>query len=161
MAEIISPKMSELSAEFEALQQNTKEKGERLFDAKRADLYEQSCDDIDSFVTDLERQIEAEPIGNDLTSVNILMQKQQMIETQMQIKSAQVTELESQADHLRKMTPEKTEEIEAKKALIAQKFESIIQPLEVRKNELLIKKEVFQVTLNFYSHKFTVFAIGL
>jgi len=139
--------MSELSAEFEALQQNTKEKGERLFDAKRADLYEQSCDDIDGFVTDLERQIEAEPIGNDLTSVNILMQKQQMIETQMQIKSAQVNELESQADHLRKMTPEKTEEIEAKKALIAQKFESIIQPLELRKNELLLKKEVFQVKL--------------
>lgn len=147
MADLISPKMTELASEFEALQQNTKEKGERLFDAKRADLYEQSCDDIDSFVMDLERQIETEPVGNDLTSVNILMQKQQMIETQMQIKSAQVTELESQAEHLTKMTPEKTEEIEAKKALIAQKFESIIQPLEIRKRELLMKKEVFQVKI--------------
>ena len=95
-------------------------------------------------MTDLERQIETEPVGNDLTSVNILMQKQQMIETQMQIKSAQVTELESQADHLRKMTPEKTEEIEAKKVLVAKKFESILMPLESRKKELLIKKEVFQ-----------------
>ena len=36
MAEMISPKMSDLSAEFEALQRHTKEKGERLFDAKRA-----------------------------------------------------------------------------------------------------------------------------
>ena len=144
MAEIISPKLTDLAAEFEALQRHTKEKGERLFDAKRADLYEQSCDDIDSFVHDLERQIETEPVGNDLTSVNILMQKQQMIETQMQIKSAQVTELESQADHLRKMTPEKTEEIEAKKLLVAKKFESIIAPLESRKKELLVKKEVFQ-----------------
>ena len=85
---------------FISTQENTKEKGERLFDAKRADLYEQSCDDIDSFVTDLNRQIETEPVGNDLTSVNILMQKQQMIETQMLIKSQQVTELDSQADHL-------------------------------------------------------------
>ena len=34
---------------------------------------------------DLERQMETEPVGNDLTSVNILMQKQQMIETQMQV----------------------------------------------------------------------------
>jgi hypothetical protein len=90
MADIISPKLTDLAAEFEALQRHTKEKGERLFDAKRADLYEQSCDDIDGFVMDLERQIETEPVGNDLTSVNILMQKQQMIETQMQIKSAQV-----------------------------------------------------------------------
>lgn len=144
MSEVISPKMSELGEEFEALQTNTKEKGERLFDAKRADLYEQSCDDIDSFVTELSRQIETEPIGNDLTSVNILMQKQQMIETQMQIKSQQVTELESQADHLTRMTPEKAEEIEVKKAIVNKKFESIIAPLEHRKKELEIKKEVFQ-----------------
>ena len=100
MSDTIQPKLDELSQEFDALQENTKEKGERLFDAKRADLYEQSCDDIDSLVTDLNRQIETEPVGNDLTSVNILMQKQQMIETQMLIKSQQVTELDSQADHL-------------------------------------------------------------
>jgi hypothetical protein len=30
------------------------------------------------------------------------------------------------------MTPEKTEEIEAKKALVAKKFEGIIAPLEAR-----------------------------
>ena len=144
MAELISPKINELSGEFESLQTNTKEKGERLFDAKRADLYVQSCDDIDSFVTDLSRQIETEPVGNDLTSVNILMQKQQMIETQMQIKSQQVTELESQAEHLVRMSPEKEADIERKKADVNKKFEAIIQPLEHRKKELEIKKEVFQ-----------------
>merc|ERR1711899_424581 len=109
-----------------------------------ADLYEQSCDDIDCFVKDLEEQIKNEPVGNDLTSVNILMQKQQMIETQMLIKSQQVTELDSQADHLVRMTPEKQEEIELKKIEVAKKFESIIAPLEARKKELDIKKEVFQ-----------------
>ena len=48
-----------------------KEKGERLFDAKRADLYDQSCDDIDSFARDIEAQIETEPMEElkDLTSV--------------------------------------------------------------------------------------------
>ena len=46
MAEIINPKIEELSKEFEALQKNTRDKGERIFDAKRADLYEQTCDDI-------------------------------------------------------------------------------------------------------------------
>merc|ERR1712001_168030 len=119
-------------------------KGEKLFDAKRADLYEQSCDDIDCFVKDLEEQIKNEPVGNDLTSVNILMQKQQMIETQMLIKSQQVTELDSQADHLARMTPEKQEEIDQKKEAVAKKFASIIEPLEVRKKELEVKKEVFQ-----------------
>merc|ERR1739848_653930 len=83
-------------------------------------------------------------VGNDLTSVNILMQKQQMIETQMLIKSQQVTELDSQADHLARMTPEKQEEIDQKKEAVAKKFASIIEPLEVRKKELEVKKEVFQ-----------------
>ncbi|XP_071744788.1 spectrin beta chain isoform X3 [Lepeophtheirus salmonis] len=144
MKTVISPKIDELSQEFEDLQKSTKDKGERLFDARRADLYEQSCDDIDSFVKDLEAQIQTESVGNDLTSVNILMQKQQMIETQMQVKSQQVSELENQADHLTKMTPEKTEEIEMKKKEVNQRFETIIAPLEARKKELLTKKEIFQ-----------------
>ena len=96
------------------------------------------------FLKDLEEQIKNEPVGNDLTSVNILMQKQQMIETQMLIKSQQVTELDSQADHLARMTPEKQEEIDQKKEAVAKKFASIIEPLEVRKKELEVKKEVFQ-----------------
>jgi spectrin beta len=144
MESLIQPKMEELVDQFQDLQKNTKEKGERIFDAKRADLYEQSCDDIDSFVMDLERQMETEPSGNDLTSVNILMQKQQMIETQMQVKSQQVSELESQARHLTKMEPDKKDEIDAKKAAVSEKFEKVLAPLELRKQELLMKKEIYQ-----------------
>merc|ERR1711953_736222 len=110
MAETIQPKINELGDQFEALQENTKEKGEKLFDAKRADLYEQSCDDIDDWVQNINHEMETTPVGNDLTSVNILIQKHQMIETQMRIKSEQVQELESQAEHLERMSPEKTEE---------------------------------------------------
>merc|ERR1711899_716085 len=62
----------------------------------------------------------------------------------MLIKSQQVTELDSQADHLARMTPEKQEEIDQKKEAVAKKFASIIEPLEVRKKELEVKKEVFQ-----------------
>ena len=50
MSNIIQEKLSQLSSEFDKLQTDTQEKGEKLFDAKRADLYEQSCDDIDCFV---------------------------------------------------------------------------------------------------------------
>eukprot|EP00095_Tigriopus_kingsejongensis_P000631 maker-scaffold275_size226830-snap-gene-1.25 protein:Tk00631 transcript:maker-scaffold275_size226830-snap-gene-1.25-mRNA-1 annotation:"spectrin beta chain" len=144
MANLITPKLDELEKDFEGLQRNTKDKGERIFDAKRADLYEQSCDDIDSFVMDLERQMETEPIGNDLTSVNILMQKQQMIETQMQVKSMQVSELETQAEKLVLMEPDKRNVIEAKKEEVSKKFEAVMAPLEARKRELLVKKEIFQ-----------------
>ena len=71
MNELVSPKLEDLSSLFDKLETDTQEKGERLFDAKRADLYDQSCDDIDSFARDIEAQIETEPMEElkDLTSV--------------------------------------------------------------------------------------------
>ncbi len=81
----------ELSHQFDDLERTTREKGERLFDANRQVLYEQSCDDIDTWMADLEKQIVTTSTGEDLASVNILMQKQHVIETQMAIKAQQVS----------------------------------------------------------------------
>ncbi|XP_071530660.1 spectrin beta chain isoform X5 [Panulirus ornatus] len=144
MAEMIGPKITELNQHFDALETTTKEKGERLFDANRQVLYEQTCDDIDTWMTDLEKQIEGGDTGMDLTSVNILMQKQQMIETQMAVKAKQVEQLESQADYLQRMTPEKTEEIKVMKSKVESKFESLKGPLVERNRALGKKKEAFQ-----------------
>ncbi|CAG0924866.1 unnamed protein product, partial [Notodromas monacha] len=77
LAERILPRIAEVAQRFEELEDTTKEKGERLFDANRQALYEQTCDDIDGWMTDLEKQIETDT-GSDLVSVNILMQKQQV-----------------------------------------------------------------------------------
>lgn len=119
--DIISPKMQELEDQFESLQTQTKDKGERLFDANREVLLHQTCDDIDSWMNELEKQIENTDTGTDLASVNILMQKQQMIETQMAVKAKQVTELETQAEYLQKTVPDKMEEIKEKKKSVEQR----------------------------------------
>lgn len=84
---IIQPKLSELSEQFDDLEHTTKDKGERLFDANREVLVHQTCDDIDSWMNDLEKQIESEDTGTDLASVNILMQKQQVPLLQYSFKS--------------------------------------------------------------------------
>ncbi|XP_050549982.1 spectrin beta chain isoform X5 [Spodoptera frugiperda] len=142
--EIISPKMSELQDQFENLQTTTKEKGERLFDANREVLLHQTCDDIDSWMNELEKQIENTDTGTDLASVNILMQKQQMIETQMAVKAKQVTELETQAEYLQKTVPDKMDEIKEKKKSVEQRFEQLKAPLLDRQRQLAKKKEAFQ-----------------
>lgn len=142
--QIISPKMSELQDQFENLQTTTKEKGERLFDANREVLLHQTCDDIDSWMNELEKQIENTDTGTDLASVNILMQKQQMIETQMAVKAKQVTELETQAEYLQKTVPDKMDEIKEKKSKVEERFEQLKAPLLVRQRHLAKKKEAFQ-----------------
>ncbi|XP_052133456.1 spectrin beta chain [Frankliniella occidentalis] len=144
LAEIIDPKTSELGSQFEDLERTTKEKGERLFDANRETLMHQTCDDIDSWMTELEKQIESEDTGTDLASVNILMQKQQMIETQMAVKAKQVTGLETQAEYLQRTVPEKMDQISEKKRAVEQRFEQIKAPLLERQRQLEKKKEAFQ-----------------
>merc|ERR1712208_106458 len=114
MGDLVSPKLEDPGHPFDQLENDTQEKGERLFDAKGADPYDQSCDDIDSFTREVEvSQIETELIEEleDLTSVNIMMQKQQLIETKMLVKG-------DQADKLGK---EEVEEIRMRKTKVDEK----------------------------------------
>ncbi|KAL1138874.1 hypothetical protein AAG570_008936 [Ranatra chinensis] len=144
LGEIIEPKTQELNHQFQDLEDTTKSKGERLFDANREVLIHQTCDDIDSWMNDLEKQIESTDTGTDLASVNILMQKQQMIETQMAVKAKQVSELETQAVYLERTVPDKMEEIIQKKSQVEQRFELLKEPLLLRQRQLSKNKEAFQ-----------------
>lgn len=75
--EQIAPILSSLQEQWDELEGTTKSKAERLFDANRAVIYQQSCDDIDGWIEQLETQIiTAEEGARDLTTVNLLMQKQ-------------------------------------------------------------------------------------
>lgn len=144
-ANVIKPKLEEVADRFDVLEQTTKEKGERLFDANREVLIHQTCDDIDSWMKELEKQIESDDTGSDLASVNILMQKQQMIETQMAVKARQVDDLESQTKHLAHTVPEpKLDEIKVKKVQVQERFQQLKQPVLERKRQLEKKKEAFQ-----------------
>ncbi|XP_022245252.1 spectrin beta chain-like isoform X3 [Limulus polyphemus] len=144
MKDIIEPRLEELAQQFETLGRTTKEKGEKLFDANRQVLYEQTCDDIDGWITDLENQVLTAETGQDLTSVNIILQKQQMVETQMAVKSKQVSELQKQAEHLVKMDPDKGGDIQEKKVYVQDRFQRLEAPLQERKSQLLKKKEAYQ-----------------
>lgn len=143
--EIIDPKLRELSKSFEDLEKTTKDKGALLFDANREVLVHQTCDDIDSYIADLEKQIINTDTGNDLTSVNILMQKQQVIHTQMALKARQVEEMDKQTNFLQKTIPaDQHEPIVAKKIAVSERFEQIKAPLLERQKQLEKKKEAFQ-----------------
>ncbi|XP_059173308.1 spectrin beta chain-like isoform X3 [Physella acuta] len=137
--------IEDLSHQWEDLEVTTKQKGERLFDANRSTLYQQSCDDVDGWVTALESQIvTSEDFGKDLTTVNLLVQKQHQLENQMKMKELQIQELESQGEHLRRLEPDKEEEIEARRALVAERFSKIQGPLMMRRSNLEKVKRIHQ-----------------
>lgn len=78
LADTILPRLNEMDQQFDALENTTTEKGEKLFDANRQVLYEQTCDDIDGWINELEKEVLTAETGQDLTSVNLILQKQQV-----------------------------------------------------------------------------------
>lgn len=81
--EQIAPILASLATQWENLETTTTEKADKLFENKRAILYEQSCDDIDGWVKQLETQIIQAETAKDLTTVNLLMQNQNVSDVKM------------------------------------------------------------------------------
>lgn len=140
----IEPKLQELNQQFNALETTTKEKGEKLFDANRGTLYNETVDDITDWCDKIQHQIEPDETPQDLTSVNHILSKHEALESQMNQKKFQVAQLSDQADYLEKIEPDKKEQIYRKKRSVEDRFTSLQEPLQKRKEQLLKKKEAFQ-----------------
>ncbi|OQV17845.1 Spectrin beta chain [Hypsibius exemplaris] len=148
--------LEEINTRWQELEDVTRGKGERLFDANRQAIYEQTCDDVDNWVTELETQILTTETGQDLTTVNILMQKQQVLENQLQMRAAQVSELERHEEKLEEIVPEKMEELKDRRHVVEEKFRKLQRPIEERRRELEKKKEAFQFLRDIDDEKFYI-----
>ncbi|KAL1435039.1 hypothetical protein MTO96_001586 [Rhipicephalus appendiculatus] len=143
MAPLVEPKLQELEQQFNNLEDTTQAKGQRLFDDNRHVLYEQTCDDIDSWIDELESQVLVSETGQDLASVTTILQKQRDVENQMAQKARQVDALQGQAHYLEKLDPNRAEELVTRRAVVEQRF-APPGPAEQRRRELLKKKEAYQ-----------------
>lgn len=72
----MEPRVESLVSQWQELEANTKAKGEKLFDANRHIVFEQGCDDVDSYLAEIESQIIVADVGTDLTTVNLNLNKQ-------------------------------------------------------------------------------------
>jgi spectrin beta len=156
--EDISKRISELNKQWDDLQEITKLKGEKLFDANRGILFEQSVDSIDIWIKEMERHIqyttqrtssdaggtETSVEASDLTTTNLLLDKQREIEAQLLARQKQVDELKQQAALLKETEPDKCTDIDEKRESIEERFAQIVQPLEEKKKQLQQQKRMFQ-----------------
>ncbi|KAI0980002.1 hypothetical protein GJ496_004961 [Pomphorhynchus laevis] len=112
IVDAVDAKLAELDIMWETLEQTTKAKGERLFDANRDTLYQQCISDVDRFVTNIEQHLTAEElplhtidrevlysanvsaleadVAGDLTRTNVALTKQTLLENEFIIKQQQV-----------------------------------------------------------------------
>lgn len=75
---MVKEKLASLKTMWEDLESTTQTKAKCLFDANKAELFTQSCADLDKWLASLEGQLQSDDYGKDLTSVNIMLKKQQV-----------------------------------------------------------------------------------
>lgn len=75
---MVKEKLASLKVMWDDLESTTQTKAKCLFDANKAELFTQSCADLDKWLTGLDSQLQSDDFGKDLTSVNIMLKKQQV-----------------------------------------------------------------------------------
>jgi spectrin beta len=143
--EAIDPRLDELETQWDQLERTTEEKGQKLFEANKKELYVQSIADMKDYAAQLEQQIGGEEHPpSDLTTVNVAMQRQAMIEKEMIKKVEQLESLQHMEPQLEEMHPEELEDIKAHRLAVAEQLKKLRAPLDQRRYELERKKAAFQ-----------------
>uniref|UniRef100_A0A667WU90 Spectrin beta chain n=1 Tax=Myripristis murdjan TaxID=586833 RepID=A0A667WU90_9TELE len=140
---VVQKTLEGLQRQWEELEGTTRTKAQCLFDANRAELFTQSCSALDVWLKNLEGQLQSDDYGKDLTSVNILLKKHQMLEHQMDVREKEVQSLQSQALALSQEDAGLTE-IDGQQRRVTDSFSKLQDPLKMRRQQLLASKEAHQ-----------------
>uniref|UniRef100_A0A673XW94 Spectrin beta chain n=1 Tax=Salmo trutta TaxID=8032 RepID=A0A673XW94_SALTR len=140
---MVKEKLAGLHLMWDDLESTTQTKAKCLFDANKAELFTQSCADLDKWLVGVDGQIQSDDYGKDLTSVNILLKKQQMLESQVEVRQKEVEELQSQAQVLSQEGKD-TDEVDGQRRIVEKKFQQLLDPLRKRKGNLMASREIHQ-----------------
>ncbi|KAG7280294.1 hypothetical protein CRUP_026835 [Coryphaenoides rupestris] len=138
---MVQDQLAALQTMWAELESTTQTKAQCLFDANKAELFTQSCADLDKWLGGLEGQIQSDDYGKDLTSVNILLKKQQMLESQVEVREREVGELQGQAQALRQEGQD-GEEVDGQRDGVERKFQALQAPLKKRRENLMASREI-------------------
>uniref|UniRef100_A0A8C4GE81 Spectrin beta chain n=1 Tax=Dicentrarchus labrax TaxID=13489 RepID=A0A8C4GE81_DICLA len=140
---VVQQTLEDLQRQWEELEGTTRTKAQCLFDANRAELFTQSCSALEVWLKNLESQLHSDDYGKDLTSVNILLKKHQMLEHQMEVREKEVQSLQSQALAL-SQEDAGLAEVDGQQRRVTDNFSDLQEPLELRRQQLLASKEAHQ-----------------
>ncbi|KAM8851984.1 spectrin beta chain, non-erythrocytic 1 isoform 1-T1 [Synchiropus picturatus] len=140
---MVKEKLASLKSMWQDLESTTQTKAKCLFDANKAELFTQSCADLDKWLLGLDGQLQSDDYGKDLTSVNILLKKQQILESQVEVRQREVDELRGQSQVL-SQEGKGSEEVDGQRISVENKFVALQDPLKKRRDNLMASREIHQ-----------------
>ncbi|XP_070377881.1 spectrin beta chain, non-erythrocytic 1-like isoform X1 [Dermacentor albipictus] len=118
------------------LLEQTKLKKDRLQDSYHALLFNWMLDDLQTWMDDVETQLQSEDHGKDLTSVQNLLKKQQLLETDITNHAEMLEQVKDQAANFQKNDHFLKNEIQERADSIVKRYTSLHEPLQIRRENL-------------------------
>ncbi|XP_033735465.1 spectrin beta chain, non-erythrocytic 5-like isoform X2 [Pecten maximus] len=132
----IEKRLNELELSWEALMAASAEKKDRLQDAYQALMFNRVVDDLMSWMEDVESQLMSEDHGKDLTSVNNLLKKHQMLEQDIQIHREKVTDVQDAAQVFKEAKHFMNKDLQARAKETSDRYKSLTEPCTIRRDNL-------------------------
>ncbi|XP_044022541.1 spectrin beta chain, non-erythrocytic 5 isoform X2 [Siniperca chuatsi] len=142
----VRPRLRELTDSWDALIHNCKEKKTRLQEAYQALQFQRSLDDMEQCVWSVERELANEDCGSDLPSVNRLLKALQGLEEEVDGHRDRIQGLVETAKSFHSQGNFLAEEIQTRVAHTINRYNSLLEPLQSRRETL----EAWQVLFQFY-----------
>ncbi|XP_070699072.1 spectrin beta chain, non-erythrocytic 5 [Pempheris klunzingeri] len=142
----VRPRLRELTDGWDAVIHNCKEKKTRLQEAYQALQFQRSLDDVEECVASVERELTNEDCGSDLPSVNRLLKALQGLEEEVDGHRDRIQGLVETAKSFHSQGNFLAEEIQSRVAHTINRYNSLAEPLQSRRETL----EAWQVLFQFY-----------
>nr|CAB3266546.1 spectrin beta chain, non-erythrocytic 1-like [Phallusia mammillata] len=142
--EEIESRLDELRKYWEELESCTQQKEKTLFEAHKAELFAQTCEELEKFADQMEQQLESDDVGKDLASVNVLLKNQADCKDEIEIRKQEVDELGSQVDVLQSEGDGDFDEMDGTRNSIKDKIDNLDVLLQKREADLDASKRLHQ-----------------
>ncbi|XP_071547281.1 spectrin beta chain, non-erythrocytic 5 isoform X4 [Panulirus ornatus] len=132
----IQARLDGLDSLWKQLQDSSQLKKDRLNEAYQALLFNRTLDDLESWMDDVETQLQSEDHGRDLTSVQSLLKKHQQLEADVAAHQSEVDQAREVAQSFSAANHFMREEIMERVEAVTKRHNSLHEPIHIRHENL-------------------------
>jgi len=132
----IQERLDELEAEWRLLQETSELKKNRLNDAYQALLFGRSLDEFETWMDEVETQLQSEDHGKDLSSVANLLKRHTNLENDVLGHNEACESIKDTAASFQKSNHFLSDEIQKRALVTINRYHSLQEPMQIRRDNL-------------------------
>ncbi|XP_075227745.1 spectrin beta chain, non-erythrocytic 5 kst isoform X2 [Lycorma delicatula] len=132
----IQARLDELEAEWRSLQDASTLKRERLNDAYQALVFNRTLEELESWIDEVEGQLQSEDHGKDLASVGNLLKRHALLENDVTSHGEQCSQLKDTATQFLASNHFMKDEIQERANTVINRYRSLQEPMQIRRDNL-------------------------